>query len=105
MCQGLQYRQGGVAWETAEQVASGNKENRLFNDATSMHYALLFKAWLVNVEQLVELELAGETEVLRANFPECHAVMQDMSMQHGARGSSNAETWSDLYVKCTTANV
>jgi hypothetical protein len=29
---------------------------------------------LMNMEQLVEQELAGETEVLRQNVPQCHFV-------------------------------
>jgi hypothetical protein len=27
---------------------------------------------MMNVEQLVELELSGKTEVLRENLPQCH---------------------------------
>jgi hypothetical protein len=30
--------------------------------------------WLMDMEQLVEWELAGETEVLGENFPQCHFV-------------------------------
>jgi hypothetical protein len=41
----------------------------LFNDAFSIGTVVSITEWLMNVEQLEEWELVGETEVLGANLP------------------------------------
>jgi hypothetical protein len=44
--------------------------------------------WLMNMEQLTEWELAGGTEVLRENLPQCHFIRHKSHM-----------TWPDLESK------
>jgi hypothetical protein len=45
--------------------------NLLFSNAISIQIIALMMRWLLDMEQLVEWELAGEMKVLRENLPQC----------------------------------
>lgn len=66
-----------------------------FHSQHSQHhdYVMLMIWWLMNTEQLVERQMAGEIKMFGANLPLCHSVHQKSHMMWSV-GSHTLNAWA-----------